>query len=193
MTSVPDRCSCFVNSLCFRRRCTGAPFISVLPPILISKIKVSATLPGSFAKKVSRSARLPVMTCLGALPSPWLMQGNLWHLDADEEEKEEEEEKESGKKTRHTYCSLMMLLCAWRLRPKYLSHNSYLMLERQHYCSAGGSERLSGPQRAVSSSPRQLIVGYTMSWSCIPHWYSFVCWKLAANSFHTLTVQEELK
>lgn len=71
--------------------------------------------------------------------------GNLWHLDADEEERNSE------RKTRCSYFSLMMLLCAWRLRPKYLSHNSYLVLGRQHYCSAGGRERerLSGPQRVL--------------------------------------------
>lgn len=114
------------------------------------------------------------MTCLGALLSPWLMWAicDIWMQNG--------EDKKSEKKTRCSYFSLMMLLCAWRPRPKYLSHNSDLMLGRQHYCSAGG--RVNA-YLAHSPTPRQLVVGFKMSWSCIPHWYIFVCWKLEANSF----------
>lgn len=99
------------------------------PPVLISKLK--ATLQGSFARRwAQRSAACDGPSGCAALAMT--NAGNLWHSDADDVEKESE------RKTRCGYFSLMMLLYACWLKPKYLSHNSYLMLGRQHYCSAWG-------------------------------------------------------
>lgn len=134
---TPD-CFCSVNNLCYSRctaKATNAPCSSVQLQVLIPEIEASATLWGSFARQwtTQHSAAcddLPGRTALAVTNA-----GNLWHLVADKEEKRSEKK---TKKTRCSYFSLMMLLCAWKPKPKYLSHNSYLVLGRQHYCSAGG-------------------------------------------------------
>lgn len=109
----------------------NAPCAIVKLLVVISRIQVSDKLvqQGSFTRQW---ATVPVMTCLDALPSPWLMQAicDIWM--------QTRRRIKARRKTRCSYFNLMMLLCSWRLRPKYLSHNSYLVLGRQHYCSAGG-------------------------------------------------------
>lgn len=137
----------------YSAKTTNAPCISLqLPQKLLWSPNQSKWYPSTmreFRKTVSRSVRLPVMTCLDALPSPWLMKAicDIW-MHTSRRIKEREREKTKPR----SYFKLMMLLCCWRLKPKYLSHNSYLVFGWQRNRSAGGRRpRLSGPQRVENS------------------------------------------
>lgn len=181
MTSVPD-CFCSLNSLCFRGRCTVLPKPPMPHVFLYSyefwslKSRRAVLCEGvSQDGEPRRSAAcddLPGCTALAVTNA-----GNLWHLVADEEQK-----KKSEKKTRCSYFSLMMLLCTWRLRPKYLSHNSYLVLGRRHYCSAGGRVNAYLAHRESRVLLRDSSLWISKCHDAASH---TVCWKLAAKVFHT--------